>query len=65
MVNQMTQEKIEIPKTGRWCLMCGRHVDMRRKGANAMHELVAKNPEYRYVCGNVCFEEFKVQNGLK
>lgn len=44
----------------RWCMVCGRHVDLRRKGAAALREEFCiqagyRNKGYHYVCSNECY----------
>ena len=43
-----TEQKIK--HHSKWCLECGRAVDLRNRKSMQLKEEFATNPEYRYVC---------------
>ena len=49
-------------RTNKWCMGCGRHVDLRKKGACQLTERFCvesgyKNKHYHYVCSRECYNK--------
>lgn len=47
------------------CYICGRRVDLRRRGATTLNErtkriIKLRNPQYQYICSKECLSHFDV-----
>jgi len=61
------ENKTKIIHHTKWCIVCGRSVDLRKKDAYQISEQFkpCPNPEYHYICGTECKHKFRQGIGLE